>query len=96
VVFRGCRFGPLGERCGGLHWSGFGGGGVAFHRLVGVSVWLVREPEVAIMPEHDAQCKQKQTERPNHEFALGGILGRAASRIRQESAIRLGCEGIQI
>ncbi len=45
-------------------------GGNALDRLVGFGFRSVGKPEIAIMPEHDAQRQQKQTERPDHQSPL--------------------------
>ena len=48
------------------------------------------------MPEDDAQSQQKQTERTHHKSALSWVLGRTPSRLCQEGAIHLRCEGVEI
>ncbi len=51
-----------------------------FHRLIDIRVGIIREPEIAVMPEHDAQSHQQQAQRPHHKPALPAVFGRPSTQ----------------
>src|ERR1700723_4578128 len=84
IWFCGCQF---------RDWRGLWGRLGDRRAVDGLSVihliWRIREPEIAVMPQHDAERQQEQTERSHHQAALAAVDGRTAST---SPLLRYQCE----
>src|SRR5271155_499287 len=63
--------------------------------LIDICFRRIRKPEISVMPEHDAQSQQKQTERSRHQGPLPGIFGRPSSQWPGQGAVGFGHDGLE-